>query len=116
MNLALTTRIMGEIAVVQAGGSLVFQREAAALCDAVNDLLGRYRSIVVDLSGVSAIDGSGIGTLADCIRKAKESGARLMFCRVPKNVKRLLDLTQISSLVDIVATENDALERSRAAA
>lgn len=116
MNLALTTRTIGDVAVVHCGGSLVFQNEAAALCDLVSDLVRRYRSVVLDLSEVSAIDGGGIGTLAECIRNARESGARLVLCSVPRKVRQLLDLTQVSSLVDIAASEHDALQRTGAAA
>ena len=116
MNLALTTRTMGDVAVVNCGGSLVFQKEAAALCDLVSDLVRRYRSVVLDLNEVSAIDGGGIGTLAQCIRNARETGARLVLCRVPRKVRALLDLTRVSSLVDIVSTERDALVRTGAAA
>src|SRR6185369_13351319 len=112
VNLALTTRTMGDVAVVHCGGSLVFQKEAAALCDLVTDLVRRYRSVVVDLNEVSAIDGGGIGTLAECIRNAKEAGARLVLCRVPRKVRQLLDLTKVSSLVDIASTEHDALRRT----
>ncbi len=116
MNFAVTTQTMGDAAVVHCGGKLIFQKEAAALCDVVTDLVQRYRSVILDLQGVGAIDGSGIGTLAQCIRNAKEKGARLVLCRVPEKVRAVLELTRISSLVDITATENDALERSRAAA
>ena len=116
VNLAITTRTLGDVAVVHCGGSLVFQKEAAALCDLVSDLVRRYRSVVLDLDEVSAIDGGGIGTLAECIRNAGETGARLVLCRVPKKVRSLLDLTKVSSLVDIVSTERDALIRTGAAA
>jgi anti-anti-sigma factor len=116
VNLALTTRTMGDVAVVHCGGSLVFQKEAAALCDLVSDLVNRYRSVVLDLNEISAIDGGGIGTLAQCIRHARESGARLVLCRVPRKVRAVLDLTRISSLVDIAGSERDALIRTGAAA
>jgi len=116
VNLALTTRTMGDVAVVHCGGSLVFQKEAAALCDLVSDLVNRYRSVVLDLNEVSAIDGGGIGTLAQCIRNARETGARLVLCRVPRKVRALLDLTHVSSLVDITGSERDALIRTGAAA
>jgi anti-sigma B factor antagonist len=116
VKLAVTTRTIGDVAIVQCGGNLVFQREAAALCDVVSDLVRRYRSVVVDLNGVEAIDGGGIGTLAQCIRNAKESGVNLILCRVPRKVKELLDLTRVSSLVDIAVNEQDALRRSGAAA
>jgi anti-sigma B factor antagonist len=116
VNLALTTRTMGDVAVVHCGGKLIFQKEAAALCDVVSEMVRRYRSVVVDLHDVGAIDGGGIGTLAECIRNAKAAGVRLVLCRVPQKVKTLLDLTQVSSMVDIAGSESDALERSRAAA
>lgn len=115
MNLALSTRMMGDVAVVKCGGKLTFQREAAALCEVVSALVLRYRSVVVDMGEISAVDGSGLGTLAECIRNARESGSRLVLCNVPRKVKKLLDLTQISSLVDIESNESDALKRSRAA-
>jgi anti-sigma B factor antagonist len=116
VKLALTTRTMGDVAVVQCSGNLVFQKEAEALCNVVSDLVRRYRSVVVDLNDVAAIDADGIGTLAKCIRNAQESGTRLVLCRVPQKVRRLLDLTKVSSLVDIASTENDALKRGGAAA
>jgi anti-anti-sigma factor len=106
----------GDVAVVHCGGSLVFQKEAATLCDVVTDLVGRYRSVVLDLHDVSAIDGGGIGTLAECIRNAREVGAHLVLCRVPRKVRALLDLTKVSSLVEIVGSEHDALLRTGAAA
>ena len=116
MDLALTTRIMGDVAVVQCGGKLVFQSEASALCEVVSKLVGKYRSIIVDLNEVALMDGGGIGTLVDCIRNARNAGTRLVLCRVPEKVRLLLDITRVSSLVDIASTERDALERSRAAA
>jgi hypothetical protein len=35
---------------------------------------------------------------------------------VPRKVRELLDLTKISSLVEIVGSEREAVQRSRAAA
>ncbi len=116
MNLALTTRTKGDVAFLYCRGRLVYERQAAALCDAVKGLVRQYRSVVVDLNDVSDIDGRGIGTLAECVANAKESGARLILCRVPRKVRTVLDLTHISSLVDITTSEHDAWERSRAAA
>ncbi len=116
MNLALTTRTMGDVAVVHCGGKLIFEKEAAALCGVVSEMVRRYRSVIVDLNDVAAIDGSGIGTLAECIRNAKAAGSQLVLSRVPQKVKTLLDLTKVSTMVDFAASENDALERSRAAA
>ena len=116
MNLALTTRTLGDAAVVHCCGSLIFQKDSTGLCDLVSELVLRYRSLVLDLSDVSTIDGGGLGMLAECIRSAKEAGVSLVLCRVPSKVQALLDLTRISSLVEIAGSEHDALARSGAAA
>lgn len=116
VDFAVHTRTLDDVAVVSCNGRLVFEKEATALCRVVAGLVKSYQSVVVNLDGVAAIDGSGLGTLAECIRDAKEQGASLIFCRVPRKIRELLDLTRISSLVDIVGSEAEALERGRAAA
>ena len=116
MDFAVSTRTLDDVAIVNCGGRLVFEKEAAALCRVVSSLVKSYSWVIVNLDGVAAIDGSGLGTLAECIRDARNEGASLIFCRVPKKVRELLDLTKLSSLVEIVGSEKEALERSRAAA
>ena len=116
VNFAVNTRTLDDVAIVNCGGKLIFEKEAAALCRVVSSLVKSYPSVIINLAGVATIDGSGLGTLAQCIRDAKETGASLIFCRVPKKVRELMDLTRISSLVEIVGSEAEALERSRAAA
>jgi anti-sigma B factor antagonist len=116
VDFAVTTRTLDDVAIVNCGGRLVFEKEAAALCRVIAGLVNAYQSVIVNLEGVAAIDGSGLGVLAECIGDAREKGVSLIFCRVPRKVRELLDLTRISSLVQIVATEHEALERSRAAA
>ena len=116
VDFAVTTRTLDDVAIVNCGGKLVFEKEAAALCRVVSGLLNSYPSVIVNMNGVEVIDGSGLGTLAQCIRDARQKGASLIFCRVPKNIRELLDLTRLSSLVEIVGSEIEALERSRAAA
>ncbi len=116
VEFALTTRTLDNVAIVNCGGKLVFEKEAATLCRAVSGLVKSYQSVIVNMSGVAAIDGGGLGTLAECIREAQASGASLIFCRVPKKVRALLDLTQLSSVVEILGSESEALERVRAAA
>ena len=116
MDFAVNTRTLDDVAIVHCGGRLVFEKEAAALCRAVSSLVKTYQRVIVNLDGVAAIDGGGLGTLAECIRDAREQGASLIFCRVPRKIRELLDLTRISSMVEIVGSEHEAVERSRAAA
>ncbi|HVZ15698.1 MAG TPA: STAS domain-containing protein [Terriglobales bacterium] len=116
MKFAVTTRTLDDVAIINCGGKLIFEKEAAALCRIVMGLMKSYPSVIVNMSGLESIDGSGLGTLAQCIRDARQNGASLIFCRVPKKIREVLDLTRLSSLVEIVGSETEALERSRAAA
>ena len=116
VDFAVTTRTLDDVAVVNCGGRLVFEKEAAALCRVVSGLVNAYQSVIVNLEGVAAIDGGGLGVLAECIGDAREKGVTLIFCGVPRKVRALLDLTKISSMVEIVGSEHEALQRSRAAA
>jgi len=116
VDFAVTTRTLDDVAIVNCGGKLIFEKEAAALCREVSNLLKSYSSVIVNLHGVAAIDGTGLGTLAQCIHDAQAAGASLILCRVPRKIRELLDLTKLSSQVSIAASEAEALERSRAAA
>lgn len=116
VEFAVKTRTLDGVAIINCGGKLILEKEAAALCRAVSELVKSYQTVVVNLDGVAAIDGSGLGTLAECIRDAKEAGCTLILCRVPRRVREVMDLTQLSSQVNIVGSEAEALERSRAAA
>lgn len=116
MEFAVTTRSVDDVAIVDCGGKLIFEKQAANLCRVVSDLVRQYRSVVVNLGGISSIDGKGLGTLAQCIHDAEQAGAVLVLCRVPRRLRELLDLTRLSSMVNIVATEHEAVERVRTAA
>jgi anti-anti-sigma factor len=116
VEFAVTTRTIDDVAIVNCGGKLIFEKEAAALCRVVSDLVQRYRSVVVNMGELVSIDGNGLGTLAQCIRDAQQAGTLLVLCRVPRKVKQVLDLTRLSTMVQIAATEHEAVERSRAAA
>jgi anti-anti-sigma factor len=116
VEFAVTTRTMDGVAIVNCGGKLIYEKEALALCHTVSTLVKAYATVIVNLEGVAGIDGTGLGTLAECIRDAKEAGSTLIFCRVPRRVREVMDLTKLSSQVSIVGSEAEALERSRAAA
>jgi len=116
VDFAVTTRTLDDVAIVNCRGKLVFQKEAAALCGVVSKLVKSHHSVIVNLDGVEAIDGNGLGTLAQCIDDARREGALLILCRVPEKVRQLLDLTHLSSQVNIAASEREAVEWSRAAA
>ena len=64
MKLSLETRNRGDVIVVHCQGRIVYRDEAAALSRVVGEILKSGSKLVLDLSGVTAMDSAGIGELA----------------------------------------------------
>jgi anti-sigma B factor antagonist len=91
----------------------VYRDEAAALSRVAGEVLHRGTKLVLDLSGVSAMDSAGIGELALLQTWARERNAE-MKCAAPSSVVRtLLDLTNLDSVLEVHATLESALESFR---
>jgi anti-anti-sigma factor len=116
VQLHFETRSYGDVAVLDCSGRLVYREEAQALCDRVAELLRAYRSVVVNLNGVSVIDGAGLGSLASCAEKAHELGRNVTWYGLQGNIRKLVDLTRLSRVLDVFETELQAIEACRVAA
>lgn len=78
--------------------------------EAIDALLDAgQNSIVVNLSNVSYIDSSGLGSIFDGYRKTVAKNGSLKLCNSNKDVKRVLEITKISKKIEIFDTEDDAI-------
>ncbi len=64
------------------------------------------KKLVIDLSGVYMITSSGIGIFFN-INQSLESGLRLAAANM--DVKKVLDLTKVTSIIKLFPTVNEAL-------
>ena len=81
-----------------------------ALRDAVAEALeAGARNMVVDLSGVSTIDSSGIGELVSAYTTVKNRGGQLKLCTLPPKVTDILQITQLISVFEVHDTEDEAV-------
>lgn len=68
---------------------------AEDLCLAILDAASKHRSpIEVDLAGVTFMDSTGIRAIADASVALAASGAGLVLRNVPRQVQRLLTITE----------------------
>ncbi|MER6298952.1 STAS domain-containing protein [Kitasatospora sp. NPDC001539] len=58
--------------------------------------LAEHRDVVLDLSGVTFMDCSGLGVLVDARNQADRQGSRLLLRGVGRPVARLLKLTGLT--------------------
>jgi anti-sigma B factor antagonist len=113
LKLSLETRNRGDVIVVHCQGRIVYRDEAAELSRMVGDILKTGSKLVLDLSGVSAMDSAGIGELALLQTWAQERNADLKCAGAKPIVRALLDLTNLDSVLEVHPSLDSALESFR---
>lgn len=113
LKLSLETRNRGGVMIVHCHGRIVYRDEAAALSRLVGEVLQHARKLILDLSGVSAMDSAGIGELALLQSWAQGNNAGLKCAGPNPFVRNLLELTNLDSVLEIHGSVDEALESFR---
>ena len=66
--------------------------------------------LLIDLSNISYIDSSGLGAIFDSYKLVSDKNGSIILLNPSTDVKRVLDITQISKKIKVVVDENEALE------
>ena len=108
-------RNLEDVILVDLDGRLVAGVGDQILREIMDELIAEgWQKILLNLSGVSWIDSSGIGELVAGIRLAKRFNCSVKLLRAGDRVKHVLSLSQLLPLLEIYETEEEALERFRA--
>jgi anti-sigma B factor antagonist len=108
LKLSLETRVTGDFTVIFCTGRIVYGIEAAALSEAIAELLPQTRQLVVDLSGVEMVDAAGLGELVSAAVMAQTSDCSIKLAAPSDFVRQLLDLTNLTSVFEVYPTLNAA--------
>ncbi len=112
LKLSLETRNRGGVIVVHCQGRFVYRDEAAEFSRVVGEVMSHARRVVLDLSGVSAMDSAGIGELVLAQTWAREKNVELK-CGANGLVRMLLELTNLDSVIDVVESVDEAMTSFR---
>jgi anti-anti-sigma factor len=96
----IKAKSLGETTVLECAGRLVAGDEAAALKRSAL-ALSAVAVLIVDLSRVDKIDGAGLGTLAFLQSWSRSAGIRLRIADPSPRVRKLLELTKLTAVLDI---------------
>jgi anti-sigma B factor antagonist len=66
--------------------------------------------IIINLKKVSYIDSSGIGVLISSLSSLKKAGGSLKIINVYDSVKKVFELTKLTSFFDIYGSEEEAMK------
>jgi anti-sigma B factor antagonist len=109
-QLQIERRTLGEMTILDCSGRIVVRREAEFLFDAAAFAIERSRGVLINLSGVSAVDSGGLGILIMLRRFAQTFSCDLKFCNASIHVGEILKLTGLTTVLDLYLTEQQAIE------
>jgi anti-sigma B factor antagonist len=109
MTLSLSSRWIGDVAIVRCCGRVVAGSEVDSLRNHVTSLLQECRYITLHLGDVVFIDSSGLGALVRLLTTIRREGGDLKFCEVPQNLAQVLKMTNLVLLFDIHPSEEEAV-------
>ena len=90
-------------------GRIAYGIEAAALSGEIAELAPQIRRVVIDLSGVEMIDAAGLGELVSVALAAQASGCSIMLAAPGDFIRRVLTLTNLTSVFEVYPTLDAAI-------
>lgn len=110
VELEVTIREQGEIRILELRGKLILGEPAARLHQEMQRLLkDGWRKIVVNLSGVSRLDSSGISTLVRNSTALIRAGGSLKLVCPAGRVREALEIMRLLSAIPTFESEAQAL-------
>ena len=67
------------------------------------------RKLIIDMAYVDFVDSEGVWVVFELSQKAKEKKVKIVLVNVTENVKRVFDMTKLSTKVKISGTEIEAI-------
>lgn len=110
MSLKVETRQSDGVTVVSCQGRIVLGEESAGMRDTLKRALTSSRQLVLDLSGVSYIDSSGLGTLVGVYSSARAGGADIKLAGLNQRLRDLLQITKLVTVFEVYDNVQQATE------
>ena len=103
-----TTRIERGMTIVDVAGQIDLGSSQALRKTLLESLKGA-KSMAINLSAVKYIDSSGIASLLEVLKEARNSEKRLVLFGLTGAVLQVLQLTRLTGVFEIHETEDQAL-------
>jgi anti-sigma B factor antagonist len=94
--------------VVALGGEIDLH-QSQHVKDGINPLIeNKTQRVLIDLSGVSYIDSSGIAVLIDALQRVQAYGGKLALCGLRETVKNIFEIARLDQVFKIYADREAA--------
>jgi anti-sigma B factor antagonist len=103
-------RVVDGVAIVSVSGE-VDKNSSPKVRDTLVPLFAeRLTAVVVDLSGVTYIDSSGIATLTEGLQLSHRGGIAFRLTGMPQEIKEVFEVARLAGIFEIYDTPDEALE------
>jgi len=109
MRLSLETREVGKVTIVCCNGRIVTGAESESLLSHVAWLLRDRRAIILHMGDVAFVDSSGLGAMVRTLTSVRKKGGDMKLCNVPANTRKVLQMTNLTTLFDTHESEESAV-------
>ncbi len=110
MALKMTDRTVDGVAIVAIEGRIVLGEESNALREKVKTMLSSgQKKIVLNMTNVSYIDSSGLGTLVASHTSARAQGANLRLANLGSKFQEILQVTKLVTVFEVYPSEAAAI-------
>ena len=112
MRLTLTSRVLGDVLVVQCTGRIVAGVEIETLQQHLKEAIPETPDIVLVLDKLDFIDSSGLGALVRLAGNARALGGDIKLWALPPPILKILHVTNLHRVLETHETEADAVTAS----
>lgn len=109
LPLTIQSRRVGYVTVVDCIGRLVAGEDSIALNNEVKRNIDNHINVVVNLGAITFVDSSGLGMLVRLASTTKHTPAGVKFCGANEQMRKVIELTKLSSVLSLHASEDQAI-------
>lgn len=105
-----TSRTSNGVEIISLQGKITIGAGDSQLREVItNSLNAGKNNLLLDMSGVTTIDSSGIGELVGSYTTVTNRGGKLKLLHLPAKLNELLHVTQLITVFEVYENENDAV-------
>lgn len=106
-----TSRDVNGVEIVKLEGKITIGAGDQQLREVISNMVSDGKiKILLDMSGVTTIDSSGIGELVGSYTTVANRGGKLKLLHLPAKLNELLHITQLITVFEVYENEAEALK------
>jgi anti-sigma B factor antagonist len=106
----ISSRQRDGVTILEPKGKITIGLGDVALRNAVHEVVGGgSKQILIDLSGVTTMDSSGVGELVSTFTTVTNRGGKLKLLHLPPKIQDIMQVTQLITVFEVFDDEDEAV-------